>query len=56
MAKLKGELLWVQHEDPHGNRDIQLYFVRKLYAEFILGKHVNYFDILEFQGIGRGIS
>ena len=35
-------------EDPHGNRDIPLYFLRKLYAEFILGKHVNCFDILEF--------
>ena len=22
---------------------------------FILGKHVNYFDILEFQGVGRGM-
>ena len=42
-------------EDPHGNRDIPLYFQRKLYAEFILGKQVNYFDILEFQGIGRGM-
>ena len=42
-------------EDPHGNRDIPLYFLRKLYAEFILGKHVNYFDILEFQGVGRGM-
>ena len=35
-------------EDPYGNKDIPLYFLRKLYAEFILGKHVNYFDILEF--------
>ena len=42
-------------EDPHGNRDIPLYFLRKLYAEFILGKHVNYFDILEFRGVGRGM-
>jgi hypothetical protein len=42
-------------EDPRGNRDIPLYFLRKLYAEFILGKHVNYFDILEFQGVERGI-
>lgn len=42
-------------EDPHGNKDLPLYFLRKLYAEFILGKHVNYFDILEFQGAGRGM-
>ena len=42
-------------EDPHGKRDIPLYFLRKLYAEFILGKHVNYFDILEFHGVGRGM-
>jgi len=32
-------------EDPHGNKDIPFYFFRKLYAEFILGKHVNYFDL-----------
>ena len=42
-------------EDPHGNKDIPFYFLRKLYVEFILGKQVNYFDILEFQGIGHGI-
>ena len=42
-------------EDPHGNRDIPFYFLRKLYLEFILGKHVNYFDILEFQGVGHGM-
>ena len=41
-------------EDPHGNRDMTLYFLRKLYAEFILGKYVKYFDILEFHGIGWG--
>ena len=42
-------------EDPHGNIDIPLYFLRKLYAEFILGKHVNYFGILEFQVVGSGM-
>jgi len=42
-------------EDPHGNRDIPFYFLRKLYAEFILGRHVNYFDILGFQGVGQGM-
>ena len=42
-------------EDPHGNRDIPFYFLRKLYAEFILGKHVNYFDLLGFQGVGHGM-
>ena len=35
--------------------DIPFYFLRKLYAEFILGKHVNYFDILGFQGVGHGM-
>ena len=40
-------------EDPHGNKDIPFYFLRKLYAEFILGKHVNYFNILGFQGVGH---
>ena len=42
-------------EDPHGNRDLTFYFLRKLYAELILGKHVNYFNILDFQGVGHGI-
>ena len=42
-------------EDPHGNRDIPFSFSRKLYAEFILGKHVNRFYILELQGVGHGI-
>ena len=46
----------VFNEYPHGNRDIPFYFPRKLYAEFILGKHVNYFDILEFQGVGHGMT
>ena len=40
-------------EDPHGNRDIPFYYLRKLYVEFISGKHVNYFYILEFQGVGH---
>ena len=42
-------------EDPHGNREIPFYFLRKLYAEFILGKHVNYLYILGFEGVGHGI-
>lgn len=38
----------VFNEDPLGNRDMPLYSRRKLYDEIILGKHVNYFYILEF--------
>ena len=45
----------VFNEDPHGNRDIPFYFLRKFYAEFILGKHVNYFDLLGNQGVGQGM-
>ena len=41
----------VFNEDLCGNHHISLHFLRKLYAKFILGKHVNYFDILEFQGV-----
>ena len=40
---------------PHNNREIPLYFLRKMYADFVLGKHIKYFDILAFQGIGGGI-
>ena len=42
-------------EDLHGDRFMPLYFLRKLYVEFILHKHVNYFDILKFQGVGKGM-
>ena len=42
-------------EDPHGNRDIPFYLLMMLYAEFILGKHVNYFDILGFHGVSHGM-
>ena len=45
----------VFNEDPHGNRDIPFYFMRKLYEECIFRKYVNYFDILEFQGVGHGM-
>ena len=44
----------VFYEDPHGNREIYLYFLWKLYAIFILHNHVNYFDILEFHGWEEG--
>ena len=40
---------------PHNNREVSLYFLWRLYAEFMMGKHVNYFDTLGFQGIGREI-
>ena len=41
--------IWMDHwymvfdEDPHGNRDIPFYFLRKFSAEFILDQNVNYF-------------
>jgi hypothetical protein len=34
--------------------EVPLYFMRKLWDDFIMGKHVNYFDIEEFQGVGLG--
>ena len=40
---------------PNNNREIPLYFLQNMYAEFVFGEHVNYFDILQFQGIGGGI-
>ena len=40
---------------PHNNREIPLYFLWKMYVEFMLGKHVIYFDILSFQGIDGGM-
>jgi len=37
---------------PHNNREIPLYFLRRMYAKYFLGKHINYFHHLEFQGVG----
>lgn len=41
---------------PNNNMGVPLYFLRKLWAEFVLGLHVNYFDIIEFQGAGFGFA
>jgi hypothetical protein len=38
----------VFYKTPCNNMEMPLYFMRKLWAEFILGKHVNYFDIGDF--------
>ncbi|XP_057849082.2 uncharacterized protein LOC131060013 isoform X1 [Cryptomeria japonica] len=40
---------------PNNNLDIPFYFIKKLYPEFVLQKHVNYFDIQPFQGVGLGM-
>ena len=40
---------------PHANWECPLYFLRKLYVEFVLGKKANYFDFRSFQGIGGGM-
>ena len=39
---------------PRNNREVALYFLRKIWAWFRLGLHINYFDIGEFQGMGCG--
>jgi hypothetical protein len=41
---------------PCNNREIPLYFMRKLWDEFIMGKHVNYFGIGDFHGVGQGFA
>jgi hypothetical protein len=41
---------------PCNNREVPLYFLRKLRAKFILGRPVNYFDIGDFQGVDRGYA
>ena len=38
----------------NNNMEVPLYFFWKLWAEFVLGLHVNYFDITKFQGGGLG--
>jgi hypothetical protein len=39
---------------PCNNSEMPLYFLRKLWTEFIMGKHVNYFFTGDFHGVGRG--
>ena len=37
---------------PYNNHGVPMYFLNKLYYEFVLGEIPNYFDILESQGRG----
>ena len=48
---------WYMNFDipPHNNRELPLYFLQNLYAKIVMGIHVNYFDMLGFQGVGRGM-
>ena len=41
---------------PNNNMEVPLYFLQKLWEEFMLGLHVNYFDISGFQGVFPGFS
>ena len=41
---------------PCNNHEVPMYFLRKLYCEFVFGKIHNYFDILDSQGRGGGSS
>ena len=38
---------------PYNNREVPLYFLRKLWEKFKLGLHINYFDMGETQGVDR---
>jgi hypothetical protein len=33
---------------PNNNMEVPLYFLRKLWAELVIGLHVNYFNITQF--------
>ena len=44
----------VFEKSPNNNMEVPLYFPKKLWVEFMLGLHVNYFDIGEFQGLALG--
>ena len=41
---------------PCNNHEVPMYFLKKLYCEFVFGEILNYFDILESQGRGGGSS
>ena len=44
----------VFYKPPCNNVEVPQYFLKKIWADFVLGFHVNYFDITEFQGVGFG--
>jgi hypothetical protein len=46
----------VFEKPPCSNREVPLYFLRKLWLEFILAHHVNYFDNNELQRVGLGYA
>ena len=46
--------LMMFEKNPCNNKEVPLYFLRKLWAEFVLSQPINYFDIHEFEGVGRG--
>ena len=39
---------------PCNNVEVPQYFLKKMWAKFVLGFHVNYFDVTEFQGVDFG--
>ena len=41
---------------PCNNHEVPMYFLKKLYCEFVLGEIPNYFDMLDSQGRGGGSS
>ena len=45
---------WFFDAPPCNNHDVPMYFLKKLYCEFVLGEIPNYFDILPSQGRGGG--
>ena len=41
---------------PYNNHEVSIYFLKKLYCEFVLEEIPNYFDLLDSQGRGGGSS
>jgi hypothetical protein len=39
---------------PHSNLEVPFYFIRKLYAKFVLGLKVNYWSMKPNMGVGGG--
>ena len=37
---------------PYNNHEVPMYFLKKLYCEFVLGEIPNYFDMLDSQARG----
>ena len=54
MGELLGSLVDVFDKPPHSILEVSFYFIRKLYAKFLLGLTMNYWSMRPNMGVGGG--